>query len=78
MPICVNFTRLLSLVLLQLVTIDEVVPGSGVKAPKPDSDIPEEQNPPAYRIKVFAPNEVMAKSRFWYYALSEEDEEDYW
>eukprot|EP01041_Mallomonas_annulata_P001263 gene1263-2440_t len=24
-------------------------------------------NPPAYRMKLFAPNEVMAKSRFWYF-----------
>mmetsp|Transcript_31229 Transcript_31229/g.23212 ORF Transcript_31229/g.23212 Transcript_31229/m.23212 type:complete len:179 (+) Transcript_31229:52-588(+) len=26
-----------------------------------------EENPPAYRMKIFAPNEVMAKSRFWYF-----------
>lgn len=24
-------------------------------------------NPPAYRMKLFAPNEVSAKSRFWYF-----------
>ena len=24
-------------------------------------------NPPAYRMKLFAPNEVKAKSRFWYF-----------
>jgi large subunit ribosomal protein L18Ae len=24
-------------------------------------------NPPAYRMKLFAPNEVVAKSRFWYF-----------
>jgi hypothetical protein len=24
-------------------------------------------NPAAYRMKLFAPNEVMAKSRFWYF-----------
>ena len=24
-------------------------------------------NPPAYRMKIFAPNPVMAKSRFWYF-----------
>jgi large subunit ribosomal protein L18Ae len=24
-------------------------------------------SPPAYRMKIFAPNEVMAKSRFWYF-----------
>ena len=30
---------------------------------------PTEQlpNPPAYRMKIFAMNEVMAKSRFWYF-----------
>ena len=26
-----------------------------------------DSNPPAYRMKLFAPNEVMAKSRFWYF-----------
>ena len=26
-----------------------------------------EKNPPAYRMKIFATNEVMAKSRFWYF-----------
>ena len=26
-----------------------------------------DENPPAYRMKLFAPNEVMAKSRFWYF-----------
>lgn len=26
-----------------------------------------EANPPAYRMKIFALNEVMAKSRFWYF-----------
>ena len=26
-----------------------------------------EENPSAYRMKIFAPNEVMAKSRFWYF-----------
>ena len=39
----------------------------GRKAPKPDSTVAEEVNPPAYRIKIFAPNEMMAKSRFWYF-----------
>eukprot|EP01035_Chromulina_nebulosa_P025035 gene25035-32634_t len=24
-------------------------------------------NPPAYRMKIFAPNEIFAKSRFWYF-----------
>ena len=24
-------------------------------------------NPPAYRMKLFAPNEVLARSRFWYF-----------
>lgn len=27
----------------------------------------KEPNPPAYRMKLFAPNEVLAKSRFWYF-----------
>jgi large subunit ribosomal protein L18Ae len=39
----------------------------GRKAPKPDSEVEEEVNPSAYRIKIFAPNEMMAKSRFWYF-----------
>jgi len=26
-----------------------------------------EPAPPAYRMKLFAPNEVIAKSRFWYF-----------
>ena len=26
-----------------------------------------EENPTVYRMKLFAPNEVMAKSRFWYF-----------
>lgn len=26
-----------------------------------------DENPPAYRMKIFAPNEVIAKSRFWYF-----------
>jgi hypothetical protein len=26
-----------------------------------------EENPEAYRMKIFAPNEVIAKSRFWYF-----------
>jgi large subunit ribosomal protein L18Ae len=26
-----------------------------------------EENPPAYRMKIFAQNEVLAKSRFWYF-----------
>lgn len=26
-----------------------------------------DENPPAYRMKIFAPNEIMAKSRFWYF-----------
>ena len=26
-----------------------------------------DENPPAYRMKLFAPNEVLAKSRFWYF-----------
>lgn len=26
-----------------------------------------DENPSAYRMKLFAPNEVMAKSRFWYF-----------
>ena len=43
----------------------------GRKAPKPDSENAEEQNPPAYRMKVFAPNEMMAKSRFWYFMHSQ-------
>ena len=34
----------------------------GRKAPS-DKDA----NPPAYRMKIFARNEVMAKSRFWYF-----------
>lgn len=34
----------------------------GRKAPT-ESD----PNPPAYRMKIFAPNEVFAKSRFWYF-----------
>jgi len=38
----------------------------GRKAPI-ESDKPEESNPPAYRMKLFAPNEVMARSRFWYF-----------
>jgi large subunit ribosomal protein L18Ae len=24
-------------------------------------------NPPAYRMKIFAPNKVLAESRFWYF-----------
>jgi large subunit ribosomal protein L18Ae len=24
-------------------------------------------NPPAYRMKIFAPNSVLAESRFWYF-----------
>ncbi len=30
---------------------------------------PTEQDPcpPAFRMKLFAPNEVLAKSRFWYF-----------
>lgn len=27
----------------------------------------KDANPPAYRMKLFAPNEVMARSRFWYF-----------
>mmetsp|Transcript_37596 Transcript_37596/g.38278 ORF Transcript_37596/g.38278 Transcript_37596/m.38278 type:complete len:191 (-) Transcript_37596:92-664(-) len=27
----------------------------------------QDENPVAYRMKLFAPNEVMAKSRFWYF-----------
>ena len=27
----------------------------------------EEANPACYRMKIFAPNQVMAKSRFWYF-----------
>ena len=40
----------------------------GRKAPstKPDASA-EELNPPAYRMKIFAQNEVIAKSRFWYF-----------
>ena len=34
----------------------------GRKAPTPT-----DENPPAYRMKLFAPNEVLAKSRFWYF-----------
>mmetsp|Transcript_23395 Transcript_23395/g.46525 ORF Transcript_23395/g.46525 Transcript_23395/m.46525 type:complete len:215 (+) Transcript_23395:105-749(+) len=30
----------------------------------PTEDVPE---PPAFRMKLFAPNEVIAKSRFWYF-----------
>ena len=26
-----------------------------------------DENPTAYRMKIFAPNPVMAKSRFWYF-----------
>ena len=26
-----------------------------------------EPSPPAFRMKLFAPNEVIAKSRFWYF-----------
>ena len=26
-----------------------------------------EPDPPVYRMKLFAPNEVLARSRFWYY-----------
>merc|ERR1712142_1353899 len=26
------------------------------------------QNPPLYRMRIFAPDEVTAKSRFWYFA----------
>ena len=26
-----------------------------------------EENPKIYRMRIFAPNEVVAKSRFWYY-----------
>ena len=26
-----------------------------------------DENPPAYRMKLFAVNEVIAKSRFWYF-----------
>jgi len=34
----------------------------GRKAPTP-----AEENPPAYRMKLFAPNPVVAKSRYWYF-----------
>jgi len=34
----------------------------GRKAP-----VANDKNPPAYRMKLFAPNDVMAKSRFWYF-----------
>lgn len=34
----------------------------GRKAPTPT-----DENPPAYRMKLFARNEVTAKSRFWYF-----------
>eukprot|EP00286_Rhodomonas_abbreviata_P000137 CAMPEP_0181288552 /NCGR_PEP_ID=MMETSP1101-20121128/395_1 /TAXON_ID=46948 /ORGANISM="Rhodomonas abbreviata, Strain Caron Lab Isolate" /LENGTH=178 /DNA_ID=CAMNT_0023392685 /DNA_START=44 /DNA_END=580 /DNA_ORIENTATION=+ len=34
----------------------------GRKAPTPT-----DENPEAYRMKLFAPNEMMAKSRFWYF-----------
>ena len=34
----------------------------GRKAPTP-----ADSEPPAYRMKLFAPNEVVAKSRFWYF-----------
>ena len=27
----------------------------------------DDMDTPAYRMKIFAPNEVMAKSRFWYF-----------
>lgn len=27
----------------------------------------KEPNPPAYRMKLFAPNPVLAQSRFWYF-----------
>ena len=26
-----------------------------------------QRNPPLYRMKIFAPDEVCAKSRFWYF-----------
>lgn len=26
-----------------------------------------DENPSAYRMKIFAPNEVLARSRFWYF-----------
>ena len=39
----------------------------GRKAPKADGKTEEERNPPAYRMKLFAPNDVEAKSRFWYF-----------
>lgn len=38
----------------------------GRKAPRADGNA-EEQNPPAYRMKLFALNPVEAKSRFWYF-----------
>ena len=31
--------------------------------PKPDTP-----NPPLYRMRIFAPDRVVAKSRFWYFA----------
>jgi large subunit ribosomal protein L18Ae len=31
------------------------------------SDVDVEANPPAYRMKIFAPNQVMARSKFWYF-----------
>lgn len=34
----------------------------GRKAP-----VSEDENPEAYRMKLFARNKVMAKSRFWYF-----------
>jgi large subunit ribosomal protein L18Ae len=34
----------------------------GRKAPTPNDETPQ-----IYRMKLFAPNEVMAKSRFWYF-----------
>lgn len=34
----------------------------GRKAPTPS-----DENPPAYRMKIFAPNAVVAKSRYWYF-----------
>ena len=34
----------------------------GRKAPTPN-----DESPKIYRMKIFAPNDVMAKSRFWYF-----------
>ena len=39
-----------------------------VARPNPSKEIPE---PPVYRMRIFAPNAVVAKSRFWYFMRSQ-------